>query len=234
MSVKRVLVSIVCLLLSGCIYQHSEVKGPTFDEQVEAPKPTYANGSIWQASSGSLAEDLKARRKGDLLTIVINEQASASKEANTSTGRNASMSAGIPNLMGLETRGVAAVPSPLQEWFNNLNLDKLVSASTSSDFKGSGATSRKENLSGTITVKVMDVLPNGNLLVEGRRNIKVNNEDQVMVLNGTVRSRDVSPDNTVNSVYVADAKISYSGTGVISDRQKPGWMMNLLDYLWPF
>jgi Flagellar basal body L-ring protein len=81
---------------------------------------------------------------------------------------------------------------------------------------------------------VVDVIPNGNLLIEGRRNVKVNNEDQVIVLTGTVRGRDISADNTVNSALIADARISYSGKGVISDRQKPGWLMNVLDKVWPF
>jgi len=230
----RKTVPIILLLLTGCAFQHTEVKGTRFDEQLEQPRPSYATGSIWQASSGGIAEDFKARRKGDLLTIVINEQASASKEAKTATSRDASMSAGIPNLLGLETSLPKAVPNGLSRWLNDLNLDKLVSASTASKYDGSGSTSRKENLTATITVKVVDVLANGNLLVEGRRNVKVNNEDQVIVLEGTIRSRDVSTDNTVNSAYVADARISYTGKGVVSDRQSPGWLMNILDSLWPF
>ncbi len=71
-------------------------------------------------------------------------------------------------------------------------------------------------------------------MIEGRRNIKVNNEDQEIMLEGTIRPRDIGPNNTVNSIYVADARISYSGRGIISDRQSPGWLMNIVDKLWPF
>ncbi len=81
---------------------------------------------------------------------------------------------------------------------------------------------------------MVDVLANGNLLIEGRRNVKVNNEDQIIVLEGTVRPKDISAENMVNSAQIADARITYSGKGIISDRQKPGWLMNIVDYVWPF
>ena len=132
--------------------------------------------------------------------------------------------------MGLEGAGIV---------LNNLggkeaNLSKLIDASASSKFDGSGSTSRKETLSATISAKVVDVLPNGNLKIEGRRNVKVNNEDQIVTVRGTIRQRDISAENTINSIFIADAQISYSGEGIISDRQKPGWLMNLVDLLWPF
>lgn len=232
---KRAALTIFLMLIAGCAYQRTEVKSPTFDEQLEAPRKVYATGSIWQGSSGGIAEDVKARKKGDLLTIAIVEQASASKEAATGTNRSAGVSAGIPNLLGLEKKALPGVaPGVFQDWLNQMDLTKLVSASTDSKYNGSGSTSRKENLSATITAKVLDVLPNGNLLIEGKRNVRVNNEDQVIVLEGMVRPRDINQDNIVSSSMVADARISYTGNGVISDRQSPGWLMNLLDKIWPF
>lgn len=224
----------VIFLAAGCAVQTTEVRSPGFDAQMEPPSPYYSTGSIWQANSSGMADDFKARRRGDLLTIVVNEQASASKEAQTSTGRESKMAAGIPNLLGLEARVPTVAPNVFEGWLKDLNLDKLVSASSSSSFDGSGSTSRKENLSATITVKVVDVLPNGNLLIEGRRNVKVNSEEQIMVLEGTVRPRDISTDNTISSAMVADARITYSGSGVVSDRQRPGWMLSILDKVWPF
>jgi flagellar L-ring protein precursor FlgH len=71
-------------------------------------------------------------------------------------------------------------------------------------------------------------------MIEGRRNIKVNDEDQIIVLEGVVRTRDIAPDNTVNSIYVADARISYSGRGIVSDQQSPGWLMGIFNKIWPF
>ena len=221
---KYILFSIASLLLAGCVYQQAEVKSPAFDEQLAKPKPSYTGGSLWQDSSSGLAEDAKARRKGDILTILIAEQSSASKQANTATKRDTSASAGIPNLLGLESAGFA----------RTMNLANLVNASYASKYDGSGSTSRNENLLATITAKVTDILPNGNLLIEGRRNVKVNNEEQVIVLEGTVRPRDISTENVINSSNIADAKISYTGNGVLSDRQRPGWLMNFLERLWPF
>jgi flagellar L-ring protein precursor FlgH len=134
--------------------------------------------------------------------------------------------AGIPGLLGLENTGI---------FRNNFNdLANIIKANTSSTFKGSGSTSRQENLNATITARVVDVQANGNLKIEGRRNIKVNDEDQIIVLEGIVRSRDIAPDNTVNSIYVADARISYSGRGIVSDQQHPGWLMNIFNKIWPF
>jgi flagellar L-ring protein precursor FlgH len=217
---------LIALLMAGCAHQMPESSIPPLKQPTETLRANYANGSLWQASSNSLLEDFKARRKGDTLTVVIAEQASASKEATTGTSRSAAISAGIPNLLGLETNMTG-----IKNW---MDLNKLVSAGSDSKFDGSGSTTRKENLAATITAQVMDVLPNGNLLIEGRRNVKVNHEDQIIVLEGTVRPRDITADNLVNSTFIADARISYSGKGVISDRQRPGWLMNVLDAVWPF
>ncbi|MDD2900529.1 MAG: flagellar basal body L-ring protein FlgH [Desulfuromonadaceae bacterium] len=217
---------LLALLLTGCAIEKTDIKTAGFEDPTPRQPADYSNGSIWQSSSAGMTDDMKARRRGDIVTIVISETASASKEAKTGTSRDSSMSAGIPNLLGLEASSIVNK--------NFADLAKLISASSSSKFQGAGSTSRQENLKATITARVMDVHPNGNLMIEGRRNIKVNEEDQIIVLEGVVRSRDISPDNTINSIYIADARISYSGRGIISDRQSPGWLMNILDRIWPF
>lgn len=219
------LLPLLALLLIGCAVEKTDVKTDGFED----PQPKaadYSSGSIWQSSSSNLTDDLKARHRGDILTIVISETASASKEAKTGTSRDSSVGAGIPNMMGLEKSAI------LKSNFSD--LANLIKANANSSFKGSGSTSRQENLNATITARVVDVRPNGNLIIEGRRNIKVNEEDQIIILEGTVRSRDISPENTVNSIYVADARISYSGRGIVSDNQSPGWLMNIFNKIWPF
>ncbi|KAB0667205.1 flagellar basal body L-ring protein FlgH [Oryzomonas japonica] len=223
---KRSICLLLILLCAGCAQQKTEIRTVGLDEQIPKTPLDYSSGSLWQAaSSGGITEDVKAHRRGDIITIVISETASASKKASTDTGRSSSVSAGMPNFLGLEKAGMLK---------NNMDLSQLINANVDSKFSGSGSTSRQENLTATISAKVIDVLSNGNLLIEGRRNIKVNNEDQEIVLTGTVRQRDISPDNVVNSIYVSDAKISYSGRGIISDRQSPGWLMNIVDKIWPF
>jgi flagellar L-ring protein precursor FlgH len=221
---QRKMLLLTLLLLAGCAYTRQEASFRPPDLSVEAPVADYGNGSIWQASSCSLASDFKARKKGDTLTVVISEQASASKEATTGTKRSASASAGIPNFMGLETTFI-------KNW---MDLSKLINASTGTQYDGSGSTTRKENLSATITTRVVDVLTNGTLRIAGTRSVKVNNEDMIILLEGMVRPRDISADNMVNSSFIADARISYSGKGVVSDRQSPGWLLNIIDKVWPF
>lgn len=222
---KKKYLLLLTVTLFGCAVEKTTVKTAGLEEQ-HRPVADYSSGSIWQSSSINMTEDLKARRRGDIITIVISESASASKAAKTDTSRSSELSAGIPNFMGLEGTKVAS------KYLGDLT--KMIAANNSSKFAGNGSTSRNESLKATIAARVVDVMPNGNLMIEGRRNIKVNNEDQEIVLEGTVRSRDVAPDNTVNSIYVADARISYSGRGIISDQQSPGWLMSIIDKVWPF
>jgi flagellar L-ring protein precursor FlgH len=220
----RKTVILIALCLTGCAHQQVESRFPAQEQELERPRTNYASGSIWQNSGGGLMDDFKARTKGDTVTVVISETASASKQATTGTSRASDVAAGIPNFMGLEKAGIS-------KW---MDLTKLVNASASSKFDGSGSTTRKENLNATITARVIDVLPNGNMLIEGRRNVLVNHEDQIIVLTGLVRPRDITPDNQINSSMIADARITYSGKGVISDRQQPGWLMGIVDKVWPF
>lgn len=223
---KRILLCCLLAILTGCAVEKTDIKTAGFEEPQPKPAADYSSGSIWQSSSAGLTDDMKARRRGDTVTIVISENASASKESKTDTSRNSKMNAGITNFMGLEQ--TPAVAKYLGD------IKNMITAENGSKYAGSGSTSRQENLQATITARVVDVLPNGNMLIEGRRNIKVNEEDQIIVLEGTVRSRDITPDNTVNSIYIADARISYSGRGIISDRQSPGWLMNIIEKVWPF
>lgn len=213
----------IILLLTGCAHQTTEVRTPSFDEQLPPPQTDYSRGSLWQGDSRSLVEDHKARRRGDTVTILIVESASATKQASTDTQRSTSASAGMPNVLGLE--------KTLNKW---TDLSKLLNASYDSKFTGSGSTSRKENLTASLSAKVMEVLPNGNFLIEGRRNVKVNSEDQIIKVEGTVRPRDIAADNSINSSLIADARITYSGNGVVSDQQSPGWLMNIFNKIWPF
>jgi flagellar L-ring protein precursor FlgH len=132
-------VLVLLLMASGCAVQTAEIRTATLDEQMVRPAPDYSSGSIWQASSGSIVEDFKARRLGDIITIVITENASASKAASTDTSRSTAVSAGIPNFMGLEGAGF---------FKNNLggDMSKLLCANTDSTYKGAGTPSRLETL----------------------------------------------------------------------------------------
>ena len=177
--------------------------------------------SLWSESMGfgDLFSDPKARRAGDVITIQIAESSSASNSADTSTDRESSLSAGISELFGINTS----------------DLDNLsVSGEIESEFEGSGSTSRSGKLDAYITARVVEVMPNRNLKVTGSREIMVNNEKQIMMIYGVVRPRDISENNVVLSTFVADARIAYSGAGIVDDRQRPGWLANALNTVWPF
>ncbi len=109
-----------------------------------------------------------------------------------------------------------------------------IDASAKNKFGGKGATNREDTLTGTISAIVTEVLPNGDLRVEGRREVTVNSERQIMTIGGIVRRVDVNTKNTVQSSAIADAKIEYSGLGVVDDVQRPGWFVRVLDWIYPF
>jgi len=217
------------LLLAGCAGPASNVDLSTVEPiapVVQPPLPPQTAGSLWTESRGGLFQDMKGRTVGDIITVVIVENASASKEATTETDRTSSMSAGIPRLLGLEGAigRIAGSDDPAS----------LVSASTTNEFEGTGKTERKETLAATLTTQVIEVLPNGNLRIEGNKTVTVNSETQIVKLTGIVRQADVSPRNIVDSKNVLNARIAYVGKGVISDKQQQGWLVRGLDKIWPF
>ena len=185
-------------------------------------------GSLYSKAANSLFSDHKARQVGDIVTVLISENAKASKEAKTSTGRTSNMSASIPNLLGLENSGLVTDFKPKPD------LSNLVSADFTNSFEGNGSTSRKGELSASLTTQVIGTYPNGNLKIRGGKEVMLNSEVQIIYLTGIVRPVDITAANTVPSTKVLNARISYTGNGSISDKQEPGWIMRTLDNVWPF
>ena len=222
----RTLVLVVLLSLSwGCALLQP---APLAQVKVALPQepPAAAPGSLWSSASDGIVADLKARRPGDILTVAIFEKASASKEASTSTGRDSSASAGLSNIFGLERN--------IDKINGGIDSTKLVGTNYKNDFKGSGATTRKEDLVATLTARVVEVSPNGNLRIAGSKIVTVNREDQLINLTGEVRPTDITSGNIIDSKYILDARISYTGNGIISDKQGQGWLARTLDTVWPF
>ena len=220
-----------CLLilaaLSGCASRTQEVTAAhePLEEPVAAnPKPQ-SPGTLWNGDEGSWLSDVKARRVGDIVTVIIKEQAKASKEATTDTSRGSSISAGISTLFGLEKT---------VEDNTDITPSSMVGANSSNSFAGKGKTMRSENLAATLTTQVVEVYPNGNLKIRGGKSVAVNNENQIIYLTGIVRPYDVTADNTVDSGNILNAQITYTGKGALSDKQKPGWLMRIFDNTWPF
>ncbi|PIE58437.1 MAG: flagellar biosynthesis protein FlgH [Desulfobulbus propionicus] len=216
------------LLCTGCSSKEQAVM--PVPEPLEEPVVTeltpMSPGSLWTGDEGNWLGDIRARAVGDIVTVLINETASASKEATTQSGRDANMTAGIPTLFGYEI--------PLVEKNQNLDMSSLVSASLSNSFTGSGKTTRSEDLAATLTTQVIEIYPNGNMKIRGGKSVMVNHESQIIYLTGIVRSHDIDANNTVSSDKILNAQIAYTGKGSVSDKQKPGWLMRVFDNTWPF
>ena len=187
-----------------------------------------ATGSLWRDDVGSnfLFSDVKARALGDLLTIIVLEDATGSKDAETSTSTKTSVAGSISEFFGL--------PQELQKKNPTINPAALIQADADREWDGEGSTSRRGRLSARITGVVTAVAPNGNLWVEGEKEVAVNHETAHLILQGWARPEDVTADNEVLSSRLAQAKIDYYGTGVVGMKQFPGWGYWLLDWVWPF
>lgn len=219
---------LLCTGLTGCsgLKDAREIRSapmpPRYVETKEREMPV-SEGSLW-VNRMFLYEDLKAGRVNDLLTILITETTSATKKAVTNANRDSTADNNITNLFGMKVDNTPVLN----------DLSKGISGQGKSDFKGSGDTSREGTLSATITAKVVEVLPNSNMVVESRKEVVVNNEKEIIVLRGIVRPQDISANNTVYSQYVADAQIYLVGDGVLDDKQAQGWLVRLMDKVWPF
>lgn len=219
----------VAFVDAGC-YLHSS---PNVSNRLTVPAlpPPKTVGSLWQEENGRayLYEDLRAMRVGDILTIKIVEKHAGSKSADTKAEREST----INDSLGTNTLGIPGLN--LKSYMDGRAVPGLaVKASAANKFGGKGATSRADTLTGTISTIVTEVLPNGDLRIEGKREVTVNSETQLMSISGIVRRVDVDTKNTVLSSAIADAKIEYSGLGVVDDVQRPGWMVRVLDWIYPF
>lgn len=187
------------------------------------PAPVTTSGAIYNSYSGhGLFEDPKARAPGDLLTVLLIEKTQAQKQASTSTSKEAGLSIANPTLFG----------RPLTRDGQSIGDFALNGAR---EFSGSGDTSQSNQLSGSLTVTVVDRMPNGNLAVVGEKRLALNQGSEVVHLSGIVRPVDIAPDNTVTSDRVADARIEYVGRGALADANAQGWLSRFFNSPWfPF
>jgi flagellar L-ring protein FlgH len=224
--------ALVAALLSGCTTTYG-TRPEDIQPQVRmlptpVVKPDYTPGSLWPGESNRnmLFTDNKARYVNDIVTIIIDESSSGQNKASTNTSKNSQTNSGISAMLGLETS--------ILKGNANLGGKIAVGGESTSTLKGAGDTSRGGTLQARLTARVVRVLDNGNLLIEGRRQLTLNAEDQFIVITGVIRSEDIAADNWVLSSNISDARILYTGSGVVADKQHPGWMTRALDYGWPF
>lgn len=228
-NVKRTLVSLMLVLpLSGCAYiPHKPlVEGQTTANPVPMAAPV-VNGSVFQSGQAMnygyqpMFEDRRPRNIGDTLTIVLQENVSASKSSSANATRNGSTGLSFD-----------AVPSALAGLLGGDKANTAISGKT--DFTGKGGAAAQNTFSGTITVTVKQVLENGNLSVVGEKQIAINQGTEFIRFSGVVNPRTISGSNTVVSTQVSDARIEYVGNGYINEAQNMGWLQRLFLNLSPY
>ncbi len=231
-----ILYSVFCIFLAGCATPSAKLPPPPpkYVDNTEKISSHSTQNSLW-SDSGNLFEDRKARRLNDLVTINIVENISGSGAADTETSRDSTMAFKLEEFLGMNKDFNLQNVVGLKDLYKGGNIFVPEVKSTSkSNFKGEGDTNREGQLIATITAKVVEVLPNNNLMLEARKELTINNEKQILVLTGMVRPDDISSDNAIFSNKIADAQVYYVGDGVIQEKQHPGWMVRALDHVWPF
>jgi flagellar L-ring protein precursor FlgH len=193
-----------------------------------APPPVTPGGaSLFRTGAGAFFHDQRASSVGDILTVRINIADNAVLGNSSSRSRSGAESMGVPGLFGLETQIPKILPG-------TPDPAKLVDAKSNSNSTGTGNTSRSEQINTTVAAIVTDVLPNGNLVIRGRQEVRVNYELREMLVSGIVRPQDIARDNSITNSQIADARISYGGHGQLTDMQQPRWGQQVYEAVFPF
>ncbi len=218
------------LFLAGCVAPAAKPNDPYYAPVMpRTPMPAAAtNGSIYQPGfEQNLYSDRKAFRVGDIITITLQERTQASKNASSDISKDSSANLGLTSLFG----GAVSGTNPLTK--NSMDLSAQFSGTR--DSKGDSQAAQGNSLTGSLTVTIAEVLPNGVLAVRGEKWLTLNTGNELMRITGLVRADDIATDNTVVSTRVADARITYSGTGAFADASQPGWLSQFFTSpLWPF
>jgi flagellar L-ring protein precursor FlgH len=244
---RNLALGLVLVALTGCnaIQRLSEVGEPpkmsTIENPVEArnyrpvsmPMPRVEeqdpnSNSLWRPGSRAFFKDQRANDVGDILTVVVNIQNENAALTNaTSRSRGANESAGLPGFLGFESQLNKILPDAVDP-------GNLISAESDSGSTGTGTILRSETIDVRLAAVVLQVLPNGNLVVAGRQEVRVNNELRELQVTGVVRPQDIRSDNTIDVDKIAEARISYGGRGTISDVQQPRYGQQIFDIIFPF
>jgi flagellar L-ring protein precursor FlgH len=206
--------------------QHHAMYSAPLPNTTDPDGPT-APSSLWSSERGALFGDRRAASRGDILTVVIEIEDSASISNTTDRSRQGQERMGIPSLFGLPQRVDTRLP-------DGASMAEAVETDSQSSFEGSGSVSRNESLTLRLAATVVEELPNGVLRIEGQQEVRVNFELRELVLTGYVRPVDISRRNEITYDKIAGARISYGGRGQITDVQQPRYGQQVADILLPF
>jgi flagellar L-ring protein precursor FlgH len=189
------------------------------------PQPSsYAASSLWRTGSRAFFKDQRAQQVGDIVTVKVKVTDKANLDNETKRSRTSGDKIGVPNFFGVESKNLLPGSDP----------SSLVSTSSNTTTEGTGSIARKEELVTNVAGVVTQVLPNGNLVVEGKQEIRVNFEVRELIVAGIIRPEDIEADNTIESTKIAEARIAYGGRGQITDVQQPRYGQQVMDIILPF
>jgi flagellar L-ring protein FlgH len=192
-----------------------------------APQPAVYNpNSLWRNGSRAFFKDQRAHQIGDILTVTVNITDKAAIDNETQRSRTNKEDSGITDFIGTKTLGAGGLKAPLP--------GRILTADSTASSEGKGSVTRQEALQTNIAAVVTQVLPNGNLVVEGKQEVRVNFEIRELIVAGIVRPEDIQSDNTIDSSKIAEARIAYGGRGQLMDVQQPRYGQQVLDVLLPF
>jgi flagellar L-ring protein precursor FlgH len=211
----------------------TEIENPTTQPgykpvQMPMPKPeqaSYNANSLWRNGSRAFFKDQRAARIGDLLTVTVNITDKANIANETQRSRTNKEDSGVTDFIGAQTLGAQA---------KKVLPGRILTADSTASSDGKGSVNRQEALQTNVAAVVTQVLPNGNLVVEGKQEIRVNFEIRELIVAGIVRPEDIQSDNTIDSSKIAQARIAYGGRGQITDVQQPRYGQQVMDVLLPF
>lgn len=198
------------------------------------PQPGAASAnSLWRTGSRAFFKDQRAVRIGDILTVRVRVTDRAQFQNQTTRNRRAGEESAVDAAFGLQNV-IRGIPNGALGALGPIDPSNLVATNSNSQLTGTGQTNRQENISTNVAAVVMQVLPNGNLVIEGRQEVRVNFEVRELIVAGIVRPEDIESGNEVDSTKIAEARIAYGGRGQLTDVQQPRYGQQILDILLPF
>lgn len=231
---KKVFVYMLPFAFFGCsavVDPEISMKPPTYVEEL-APKQSHnvesAQGSLFGKGDNPLFSDKKAMNVNDLVTVIIQESTTQSTQANKTTSRTNNANLGGGALVG-STGAVNQVLNKVNS-YSNIGFQ----TNSTNNYTGTGTQSRNESFNTTISTRVIKILSNGNYFIEGSRELLINGEKQIIQLSGVIRPYDIGQDNTIDSKYIADAKILYKTEGEVDRSTRKPWGSKFIEAVWPF
>ena len=231
---------IIVSILSSCSSYVENKKSVDFEpihkEIVFQKEDTTIDGSIYNStSSGFFAGDRRAKSVGDILTVSLNESLSASKSTTNTTSKTDTFGVTLPPLVFNQNPIVNAGTSILGAGKGTDSLTAAdVAAGAAQSFAGAGTAAQTNTLTGSMTVTIIKVYPNGNLEIKGQKKLVLNDGSEFLRLSGIVRPEDIAANNTISSSNIADARITYTNAGVYADSTQPGWLSKIFRQVTPF